>query len=106
MLRPALVLVASIACLDSSMAKPAAWQAQALDHAKKQAGVADALWTGGGDLLVSVAKTGRGANAFAERLCLALSKTGKPSDFSFFVFVVDQKTFPAENPKLGSDVCW
>ena len=88
------------------MAKPAAWQAQALDLAKKQAGVADALWTGGGDLLVSVAKTGRGANAFAERLCVALSKTGKPSDFSFFVFVVDQKTFPAENPKLGSDVCW
>jgi hypothetical protein len=106
MLRIALTLAISIACLTPSMAKPAAWQAQALDLAKKQAGVADALWTGGGNLLVSVAKTVRGANAFAERLCLALSKTGKPSDFSFFVFVVDQKTFPAENPKLGSDVCW
>jgi hypothetical protein len=106
MLRPALVLIASIACLNPCAAKPAAWQAQALDHAKKQTSVADALWTGGGDLLVSVAKMERGANAFAERLCLALSKTGKPSDFSFFVFIVDQKTFPAENPKLGSDVCW
>ena len=105
MLRPALALIASITCLNPSMAKPAAWQSQALDHAKKQAGAADALWTGG-DLLVSAAKTGLAAKAFAERLCLALSKTGKPSDFSFFVFIVDQKTFPAENPKLGSKVCW
>ncbi len=106
MLRPALVLMASIGCLSPSVAKPAAWQAQALAQAKKQADVADAVWTGGGDLLVSVAKTDLRANAFAERLCLALSRTGKPSDFSFFVFVVDQKTFPAENPKLGSKVCW
>lgn len=103
MLRPALVVVASITCFDSSMAKPAAWQAQALDHAKNQAGVADALWAGGGDLLVSVANAGLAANAFAGRLCLALSKTCKPSDFSFFA--VDQKTFPAENPELGSKVC-
>ena len=59
------------------MAKPAAWQAQALAEADKQAVVADALWTG--DLLVSVAKTDLRANAFAERPCPALSKTGKLS---------------------------
>jgi hypothetical protein len=50
-------------------------EAQALAEAKKQADVADALWTG--DLLVSVAKTDLRANAFAERLCPAQDRRAR-----------------------------